>query len=424
MKVRIEKIVYPGRPLARLEGKTLFTDWGLPGELVEAEIVRTRKDYLEARTTAVLEPSPRRVGPRCGHYRACSPYQDLDYAAQLEIKESQFREMFLRFLGREPPALEVQPSPQVWNYRNKFHLRVLKTASGTEWAYHRPGSRDELVAITDCALLSPRLNELLSLLRSSLGPAGMGAVRELIARDSLHESQALLGLVVEGSRETELLRAPLLGLDFPLAGVVIFARDRSAGGGLLLRGRDFIREKIAGVVFSSGLLSFFQVNVPLLETLIAKIRSFVREEKVGRLADLYCGVGAFGIALSGDVAEVSGVEYSRESFSFLKKNLAENRIGNFTARRSKSEDALPGILAGGVDLLLLDPPRAGLAPAALEAIVQNPPPLLAYVSCNPSTLLRDLKALIPLYRPVEILLPDFFPHTPHIEACCLLKRSV
>ena len=151
MQVKIKKIVYPGKSLAELEGKVVFTDAGLPGEVVEVEPVRERSSFIEARTVAVVEPSTRRVEPRCGHYRACSPWQDMDYALQLEVKGGQVREIFARELKIELGVPEVVPSPKVWGYRNRARFHILRADGEARAAYHEPGEEHAFV----CAGESP-----------------------------------------------------------------------------------------------------------------------------------------------------------------------------------------------------------------------------------------------------------------------------
>ena len=141
MIIRIEKIVYPGRRLGLLEGKVVFTDRGLPGETVEAELFKDRRSYAEARTLRIVEPSAARVEPRCAHYLACSPYQDMDYAVEVEIKRKQVTEILTRELKRPFGPLEMTPSPEVWGYRNKIGLRVLREDGEARFVYHEPGEQ-------------------------------------------------------------------------------------------------------------------------------------------------------------------------------------------------------------------------------------------------------------------------------------------
>src|SRR5512137_2852740 len=126
MQIRIEKIVYPGRRLGLAEGKVVFTDRGLPGEAVEVEILKDRRSYAEGRTIRVVEPSPDRVEPRCGHYLACSPYQDMDYGLETRIKRDQVAEILARELKRPFGAIDLTPAPEIWGYRNKIGLRVIR----------------------------------------------------------------------------------------------------------------------------------------------------------------------------------------------------------------------------------------------------------------------------------------------------------
>ncbi|MHB8055193.1 MAG: TRAM domain-containing protein, partial [Candidatus Aminicenantales bacterium] len=156
VRLEIEKIVYPGRRLSRKEGRVTFTDEGLPGETVEAEIIKERSSFVEARTTAILVPSPLRIPARCGHFLACGSYQCLPYADQLDLKKAQFREIFRSLEPGFAAEIEIVPSPLEWHYRNKIRFSFRGSGREAFLAYHEPGSRDMFIPTEGCFLATER----------------------------------------------------------------------------------------------------------------------------------------------------------------------------------------------------------------------------------------------------------------------------
>jgi len=421
VNIRIEKIVYPGRSLAREGGKVIFTDEGLPGELVEVELVREKPRYAEATTRRVLEPSPSRVAPRCTHYRACSPYQCIDYAVQIEIKTAQLREMLSHHLKFPFDDLGVVPSPKVWGYRNKARLHLLRRGEEVSWAYHEPGEGDAYVAVDSCHLLSGGMNAMFAVLLSIIREQKIGWVAEATVRESLSSGRLLLLLAGSPPHDTSLLRAALeeKAGALNLSGVALDGNGRRTK----LFGSDSLVEKVENVEYSYGHSSFFQVNVDMIGRAIRDMKDSLHLAGEETVADLYCGVGTFGLALASYVQEVIGVESSRDSIPFLKRNIERNRSGNFAAIEGESEREAARVLSRGIDVLIADPPRRGLDDRLRRAILSRPPGRIAYLSCDLATLIRDLKDLSRSYRIARLFAYDFFPHTPHLETLAVLERD-
>jgi 23S rRNA (uracil1939-C5)-methyltransferase len=424
MIIRIEKIVYPGRRLGLLEGKVVFTDLGLPGETVDVEILKDRPSYAEARTRHIIEPSPARVEPRCAHYLACSPYQDMDYAAEVEIKRNQVVEILTRELKRPFGELAFTPSPEVWGYRNKIGLRVLRDDGRARFVYHEPGERTSFVTVERCFLVPDRTNDLLAGLLGAINDTPLATVDGLEVRTSRASGEALL--LVELAAETELEAAAAafgaLKKEFHLAGAVAAVFDGKRSRDEKLFGRDFIEERAGGLVFRVGARSFFQTNVAILERVFQDVAEAAGPIADAVVADLYCGLGTFGLTLARAAREVFGVEPETGNIAFLKKNLALNRIGNFAVCEGTAEAWLPEVLERDPAVVILDPPRRGVRPEIVRGLVESPVPRLLYLSCNPTTLARDLKGLVAAYRIDSVRAYDFFPHTPHIETLAVLER--
>lgn len=425
LRLTIEKIVYPGERLAHWEGRTVFSDEGLPGEIVEAEVVKDAKSHIEARTVRIVEPSPLRIEPRCGHFRACGAYQVLPYVEQAALKSSQIREMLAGTAGIEPGEISFAAAPEPWHYRNRVRFRVVWTGRTAALAYRAPGSETSYVEAGTCHLVSAGMSEMLEACRTIIESAGIQTIIEIEARESRTTGERLLCLHRKSPARPGDIDPFLTRLlpRFNLKGIVA---SRPAGRGAQTSvewGRDYIEETIGGRTFRIGAASFFQVNPVMLENVLGEIREFAAVAGPGRLADLYCGIGTFGIALAGRFKEVAGVESEPENIAYLKANLEANKIGNFRIHEGRSEEWTDLILGRGVDLAVVDPPRKGLDPTVVGSLCAHPPAALAYLSCNPATLVRDLRRLLDIYRVASIRGYDFFPQTPHFETLACLVRK-
>lgn len=424
MRIEIQKIVYPGRRLGLAEGKVVFTDRGLPGEAVEVEVFKDRKSYAEARTVRILEPSPSRVEPRCGHFLACSPYQDMDYGLELEVKKGQVAEIMGRELKRPFENLSVTPSPEVWGYRNRIRLRVLREGGAARFVYNEPGEQASFVAVDRCHLVPDRVNDLLARTLGLVNDGPFPAVTGVEVRTSRANGQSLLVIDLESGGEAQKLGDALAGIkkEFALVGAVASIYDGKQYRDERLFGRDFLEEIIRGLTFRMGARSFFQTNIGILEKVFDDVAAAVAPRAEAIVADLYCGLGTFGIFLAKRAREVFGVEPAAENIAFLKKNLALNRVGNFAVCEGTTEEWLPEVLDRRPEVVVLDPPRKGVDPRIVKGIVDDPVPLLLYLSCNPTTLARDLKGLLEAYDIADLRVYDFFPHTPHIEVLAVLEH--
>ncbi|MGA2534115.1 MAG: 23S rRNA (uracil(1939)-C(5))-methyltransferase RlmD [Candidatus Aminicenantales bacterium] len=420
--LKIDKIVYPGRSMALDQGKVVFTDRGLPGEKVEVEILRDRKSFAEGRTLRVVEKSATRVEPRCGHYLACSPYQDMEYGAQLEVKKGQVEEIFGRELKLKFDALTMTPSPEIWGYRNRIRLRVLWEDGKARAYYHEPGEETAFLPVDRCFLVSDRVNDLLAELVGFLSGEAWEAVSGLEIRESRSRGRLLAVFHLESASRIEEMAGKLQGLHhrFPLSGIVGLVRDGNRIREVTLGGVARLEESVKGVIYRIGAQSFFQVNVGILEKVFDDMSAAAVDFAGSGIADLYSGVGTFGMFLAKDAREVFGVEPDRANISFLKRNMNLNKASNFNVCEGTSEEWLPSLLEREIGIVILDPPRRGVDPGMLRELAARPVPLVLYLSCNPTTLARDLKILLPVYEIRGLEIYDFFPHTPHIEALAVL----
>lgn len=421
MRLTIEKIIYPGKSLARLGRKIVLTDKGLPGEIVEAVIVKEKKNYAEAKTSAVVTASPNRIQPRCDHYEACSLYQDMDYQLQTKIKQGQIEEIFSHHLKITRPPFIFRPSPNIWHYRNKIDLHIIWAGSKPYPAYNLPHSQKQLIKIKGCFLVSRQINEFIEALMKIMADKQLKFINGLAVKESACKKQLLLILygdnikkAVEHARCFE----PLLK-QFPLKGIV--SVDKNTSKPHIMAGSDFIEERIDETIFHIGAESFFQVNTGLLSQMIKDMQNSLSLTGRETIADLYCGTGTFGIILSPLAKRIISVELLKENIYFLKRNIQINNIQNFTVCREDCGQWLLKNTQISPDILIVDPPRKGLDASICSSMIKKSIPRAVYVSCNPVTLARDLKILLSAYTLKNFFIYDFFPHTPHIETLSIME---
>lgn len=422
--LRIEKIVYPGKSLGRSGGKTVLTDEGLPGETVEIEILKEKSNLIEARTTGVPAPSSFRRSPRCAHYKACSPYQIMNDSLQIEVKTGQLRELLTGAGGGSGLEIDILPSPVLWNYRNKARFHVLWTSHGGRPAYNVPETRDRFIPVEVCHLVPPPLQSVIAdALAAFKRP--VPALREIEAKISGTTGEILLNLhwkEIPAVPDLDPVLARLLE-GHRMAGIVGLVSHGRKIEEILHWGRDFIVDRVAGRDIQIGARSFFQINPHIFPSVLDEMRSALQEAGAAILADLYSGLGTFGLALAPLLKKVYFVESGPENIAFLKKNIRLKPSDALTICDGPAEEWMPWILDRGVDAAVLDPPRKGLDPSLIDRLNARPVPLVLYLSCNPSTLARDLKHFGRSYAVAGIKGFDFFPHTPHIETLAVLKAK-
>lgn len=404
-EIELTAASFGGDCIGRLaDGKTLFVPFGIIGERVEIEIVEEKRNFARGRITKVLQPSAKRIQPRCPHFMECGGchYQHLAYADQLVLKQEIVAGQLKR-IGRieDPTVMNIVPSPVEWNYRNtvQFHLSILGKPG-----YQRAGARG-VVEIRECHLPLPPINGLWP--RIELDPeAGI----ERISIRCGSDDELLLGL------ESSQPQPPEFEVDFPLS-VVFQGGDDT----LLLSGEDFSLMQVKERAFRVSAGSFFQVNLPQAEAMVEHILTWLKLEKDDLLVDAYCGAGLFSAFLASRVKKVIGIELSESSSNDYAVNLDE--FDNVELYIGAVEQVLPELAIKPV-AIVLDPPRAGLEPAALEGVIRSEPRQIAYVSCDPATLARDLQKLIAAGYRLESVTPfDLFPQTYHVESIAFLTRQ-
>jgi 23S rRNA (uracil1939-C5)-methyltransferase len=444
LELQIESLAFGGNGVARLNGFVVFVRRGLPGDKVRARVTKVQRRHAEALATDVLEPSALRVEAPCKHYPECGGcrFQDLAYEAQAKAKEAQVADALRRIGGiAEPPLEPILPAEEIFHYRNKLEYSFTQTDDGPALGFHKAGRWDEILDIERCWLTT------------DLGNAIRNAVRDwaradrLVAYDQAEHTGYLRHLVVREGRNTGQVLVQLVtgpGEKFDIGGFVDTLREfqevRSIHWAVnegqaevtnlptrLLWGEDAIEEELCGLRFRVRPNAFLQTNTGMAERLYGVAREFAALEGDETVYDLYCGIGTIGLVLAADALTVWGVDVSEESIACAVENAELNGIANAAFFAGNVGQVLEELheRAGDPDVVVVDPPRAGLAGKALKRLGEIGAPRIVYVSCNPTTLAGDVKRLRDDFgytlrrgRPV-----DMFPHTPHVECVALLERT-
>jgi 23S rRNA (uracil1939-C5)-methyltransferase len=445
LELKIDSLAYGGNGVARLNGFVVFVRRGLPGDRVRARVTQVKRNHAEALAVEVVEPGPARVDAPCAHYPACGGcrFQDLDYAAQAAAKEDQVREALRRIGGLgEPPLEPILPAEEVFHYRNKLEYSFTPTHAGAALGFHKAGRWDEILDIERCWLTTDVGNAIRLAVRdwarSERLPAydqaeGTGYLRHVVVREARNTGQVLVqlvtapgGLMSAGDSLVETLRR------FPEVRSIHWSvNDRPAEvtnlPTQLLWGEDAIEEELCGLRFRVRPNAFLQTNTAMAERLYELALEYAGLTGDETVYDLYCGIGTIGLTFARAALTVWGVEVSEESVACAVENADLNGIVNAAFFAGEVGESIAELAdrAGPPDVVVVDPPRAGLSGKALRRLARLEPDRIVYVSCNPTTLAGNVKTLGADwgYRLERVRPVDMFPHTPHVEAVALLERS-
>ncbi len=390
--------LYGGYVLSRADG-VVFLKGAIPGEKVEAEITEKKRDYSLALVREVHEPSPHRVEPRCPAFGLCGGchYQHVSYAGQLQMKEAVLRDLLKR-IGKIETPIDATIESAPWHYRKRVRFKVSRAG---KLGFYRPLSHD-VVEVEHCYLIDRSLNLILERINSTGLPEG---VKELLIQSG--------DLVVARVYGEKYVRSEV---EKVLAGSGITGVLFDHEGGEEVRSCLDLNGKYYCVTPGA----FFQSNWELNRRVVSMISNDISNIAPGRVVDFYAGGGNFSIPISEATGEVVAVEQSELSYGDAIYNMEINGIDNVKYIQSPVEKAK---LRGRVDAVILDPPRTGISRPLLEKIGKILPQWIYYVSCNPSTLARDLGRLSDMYEIESIRLIDMFPQTYHIESFAKLRRK-
>ncbi|MDD6442493.1 MAG: 23S rRNA (uracil(1939)-C(5))-methyltransferase RlmD [bacterium] len=444
---KIEKVNFPNKGIAVVDGeeKTVVVKNAVEGQKVSFAVNKMRKGKAEGRLLEVVEKSPVEIESPCPHFGMCGgcTYQNLPYEEQLKMKERQIKEMMDEAVNGDYIWEGVKPSPVQMAYRNKMEFSF-----GDEYkdgplalGMHKRGSFHDIVNVSECQIVDADYRKILTAVLTFAQNTGLpyyhrmrhtGFYRHLLVRKAVKTGEILIDIVTSTEYELDkkgLVDAILaLELEGTIAGILHTKNDSLADvvkdeGTEVLYGQDYFYEELLGLKFKITPFSFFQTNSLGAEVLYETARNYIGETKDKVIFDLYSGTGTIAQILAPVAKKVVGVEIIEEAVEAAKENAKLNGLDNCTFWAG---DVLKVIdeLHEVPDLIMLDPPRDGVNPKALEKIIDFGVDRLVYIACKPTSLARDLEMLQGRgYKVEKIACVDLFPNTYHIETVCLMSRK-
>jgi len=430
LDLEVESLAYGGKGIARRNGYVVFVAGALPGDRVRAEVTKAKRGYAEASTQEIVRPSPDRVPASCDHGgEPCpgAPWQSLPYEQQLDHKRSQVRDALVRLGGVEGFDLEqMEPAVERWRYRNKLEYSFGEPDGELVLGFHARGRWDLVIDAEDCRLASERNNSRRNELRQWARASGLPAY------DRRSKDGVLRNLVIREGRRTGQLQSRLVTspAEIPRPPVDLHTIVEGPGDGTDgltgVLGAEYLEEELCGLRFRISHGAFFQTNTEMAERLYGIAAEMAGLSGRERVFDLFCGIGTLGLSLASTAGEVWGVELVPEAIVDAEENARRNGIENARFRSGDARKEIRPLLeeAGRPDLVVVDPPRAGLSKKVVRRLVECDAPRIVYVSCNPTTLAPNAAQLAEAgYRVRRVKPVDMFPQTPHIECVALLEKG-
>lgn len=458
VELYIESAAFKGKGVARVDGLAVFVPNTAPGDKVKARIVKKKKNYGEAKLLEVIEEGEQRIDPKCQHARACGgcTWQHVDYKYQLEFKREQVRDHMHRIAGLT--NLEVNPTigcEDIFYYRNKMeysigHKRWLSREEINKEEFisdrcfaaglHAPGRFDKILDIQECHLQKPVSYYILDFVRSyckehNIEPYNTidhkGFMRNVVVRTSFHTDDLMVNLVIFKDNDEVIgpLSEALLNQFPEITTLVVNINDTKSPTAVgryekILYGPGYITDYIGPYHFNIHANAFFQTNTRQAEKLYEVTKKFADPDASDTVYDLYCGVGTLSLYLSDCAQKVIGIEMVDVTIENARQNAQENEVENVSFIKGDMKDEFNETVIseyGKPDCIITDPPRSGMHPDVVEKLNKLKAPKIVYVSCNSSTMARDLKELNKVYDILEVQPVDMFPQTYHIETVANLR---
>ncbi len=421
--LEFKKIVGEGKALGRSEGKVIFCYGVLPEETARVMTTFEKKNFAEAELLEIITPSPHRVAPREDHYLSCSPWQVMDYAFQCETKKGLIEDLLYQTTKETIRLDKFYPAADAFGYRTKIEYSFTGEPGALSFAFHKRGNYREKYSLPEgCALISPAANAAALKILAAINGLKLSTadLKTLIIREAKVPGSRVAALYMK-RQDIEFPEVKAAGLDGFLAIYSDPVSSVSQNDGVISSwGNDFVTEELPGGKFSYGFDCFFQNNMELFREALKEIRGAAF--KCGKLVDLYAGVGVIGLTLRDLADEVYAVESSENSAKYAALNASANGATNFKVLCSLSEKTGAGVF-DGTDILVLDPPRAGLHNKVIKRIMEILPKRIIYLSCNPITQGRDAAFFLEKYKIVRAAGFDFYPNTPHAETLLVFERD-
>ncbi len=456
--IEISDVAAEGNALARVDDMVVFVPFGAPGDRVDIQIEKKKKRYAEGRIARIVSPGELRIEARCEHFTVCGGcrWQHLPYDYQLECKRQQVVDALTRIAKVDLP--EIAPclgSDEIWEYRNKMEytfsnkcwLTFEQLASGEEFpdrdaaGFHILGAFDKVLDIHRCHLQDDFGNRLRLFVKQYCKEHGLpfydlraqeGFIRTLMIR--IASTGEIMAVIVVGEDRAEELKGLLEAVRERFSEItsLMYCINTKVNDSLgdqtieLYSGRPYIEEEMEGLRFRIGPKSFYQTNSRQAYRLYSVVRDFARLTGKELVYDLYTGTGTIANFVSRKATKVVGIEYVPEAIEDAKINSERNGIDNTLFYAGDMKDVLNDEFIathGTPDVMIVDPPRAGMHQDVVDTILRAAPDVIVYVSCNPATQARDLALLDRLYRVVAVQPVDMFPHTQHVENVVRLEKK-
>ncbi|GAB4366518.1 MAG: 23S rRNA (uracil(1939)-C(5))-methyltransferase RlmD [Calditrichia bacterium] len=453
IQVTVEKLAYGGKGIARLDNRVVFVDGAVPGDTALVRIQKVKRNHAEARVVSIISPSSLRQSPPCQHADYCGgcKWQHLAYDHQLRVKKELVKEALEHIGGfKDVEVLPTIASPSIFAYRNKMEfsftdrrwlpppeLENPEITKGFALGLHVPGAFDRVMHIDYCWLQDDLMNQILNFTQEYFRQGGFsvynlktheGFLRFLVLRKSFAQEKYMVNLVTsEPGKEKLSDYVQQLTESFPSISSVVNTVNRRVAQiafgeeEYLLYGEPALKEKLGDYEFLISANSFFQTNPLQACKLFETTQQFVGGPH-SLVWDLYSGTGTIDMFLSGQAKRIVGFELVGSAVKDAEANCRQNGVTNC---EFISGDIRENILKQNAqpDVIVTDPPRSGMHPDVVEGILAANPQKIVYVSCNPTTMARDLKILSTGYNPILVQPIDMFPHTYHIETIVLLERK-
>jgi 23S rRNA (uracil1939-C5)-methyltransferase len=435
LELTIDRLAHGGAGVARSDGYVVFVRGAVPGDRVRARITKSKRSFGEADSVELLEPSPDRIEPVAPHPGA--PWQVLPYERQLAEKEAQVRDALTRLGGFEDPPVEpIVAATQQLRYRNKLEYSFGEDEQGQlVLGFHRPGHWDQIDDVSLDILASERVDELREVVKAWCREEGLsawdrgdgtGLLRNLVVREGRRTGQLQARVVTSPGSFRSLELAAAMPADSVLLTEADSVAEIARGGATsTLKGAGALEEELAGLRFRVSPDAFFQTNTEMAELLYRGAAELAGLSGRERVLDLFCGIGSIALTLALDAGEVWGVEIVEEAVADAIENARLNGIDNVHFFAGDVRLAMRPLLeqSGKPDVVVVDPPRAGLSQKIVRRVLEAEAEKIVYVSCNPTTLAPNARQMVEGGYALRTVRPvDMFPQTPHIECVALLER--
>lgn len=459
--IQIEGIAAEGKAIARVDNKVIFIPYAVPGDIVDLQVTRKKSHYAEATIASIIQPSPMRIQPFCKHFGVCGgcKWQSLPYEEQLKAKQQQVEDALTR-IGKVPfpKILPIIGSKKTKAYRNKLEFGF----SNKKWltkeeiesrvvfpdmnavGFHIPGAFDKILDLKECFLMDDFNNRIRNGLRSYVIEKGYsffdlrtqtGLLRNMMLRKtSTGEIMVLLQFCIREAQEEKEAQDVLqwIKTTFPEITSLLYVNNTKCNDTIsdldihTFSGADYIYEQMEDLQFKIGPKSFYQTNSEQAFTLYKVVREFAYLSGNEYVYDLYTGTGTIANFIAGKAKRVLGIEYVSEAIQDAKENAVLNNLDNIQFFAGDMKDILTDnfvALYGRPDVIITDPPRAGMHNDVISTILFAAPKRIVYVSCNPATQARDVSLLSADYHITKVQPVDMFPQTHHVENVLLMERN-